>query len=452
MLNNKWPWAMLVVVLLPFFMLLFFTYPASDDYSFFANTRQYSFVGFMQWGYTHLSGRYAAILITKLFNPLYSNGFWLYRFMALLIMACFTHSLYVFFNALFKSMSIGKGLPGVVLTMVSFVWLFMPNIAELVYWYSSAYSYTIGLIGLLYWWGLWLGKIEQLWQRMALALLPVFIAGTCELAAELMVITWVVVLIYHFINRQKLDNTRLLALGVSIVVILIALLAPGNTARHTGISYLFSNIQPHDATFAIQQTLTKWWAILARQFVFAVFMVPVVLVLIILSPAYQPATSLVRLAWLLLPFTFFTIPALLFPYYWATGMEFIPLRLVNYTFVVFVITAMPVFYLIALPVVNIWLNNRLAHWGIIGLVLIGVSLRSNIRYAVTDLTHILGYQKQMEARYNELESSPGKTVVFSKLEYSPKTILHADVDTAAGHWYNRGLAQYYGVKSIRRKP
>ncbi|UPT69115.1 MAG: hypothetical protein M0D57_11080 [Sphingobacteriales bacterium JAD_PAG50586_3] len=94
--SRQFPLGLLTLMLLPFLALTLFAFPVSDDYSFFADTQTRSFGEFVNWGYTHLSGRYTAIAATKLFNPLSSQSFWLYRVFIVLIFIGFTHSAYFF--------------------------------------------------------------------------------------------------------------------------------------------------------------------------------------------------------------------------------------------------------------------------------------------------------------------------------------------------------------------
>lgn len=239
---------------------------------------------------------------------------------------------------------------------------------------------------------------------------------------------------------------------VIIAVCCAAFLAPGNFARSGDISYLFTEAQKHSLAFAVPATLGKFWSILSTQFLFGLFAMPVVLLLCIAMPKYKPATSLQIIAkWALLP-ALLIIPLLLFPYYWSTGLAFIPLRIINYCFVGFSLLFIPAAFIVCKPLVAEWLEYGILRYTLVGLILMGFAFRSNIRYAVADLKRIETYKTQMEGRYSELKRGKGKDLVFRPLRYKPQTILHADLDADTGHWYNRSLAAYYGVGSVRRSP
>lgn len=447
------PLALMALVLLPFFALTFYLYPASDDYSFFLSAQKLNFFDFLHWGYSKLSGRYTAIAVTKVLNPLYSQSMLVYRLFSMAMFVWFSHSAYLVFKALFMRLGVAgtKPIAGAAI-MVVYVWLFMPNLSELVYWYSAAYSYTLGLTLFLYWLYVLLQKPAGNIQKMLAVLLPIAIAGCCELAAILLLLTLIGAAIYYPLNRQRPQGYVLATAVVIVTACCAEFLAPGNFARSGDISYLFTQAQKHSMYFAVPATLGKFWSILSTQFLFGLFAMPVVLLLCIAMPKYKPATSLQIIAkWALLP-ALLIIPLLLFPYYWSTGLEFIPLRIINYCFVGFSLLFIPAAFVVCKPLVTELLEYGILRYTLVGLIVMGFAFRSNIRYAVADLKRIETYKTQMEGRYSELNRGKGKDLVFRPLRYKPQTILHADLDADAGHWYNRSLAAYYWVGSVRRSP
>lgn len=444
-LNSKqFPLVLLGVMLLPFFVLIFFAFPVSDDYAFFADTQTRSFTEFLNWGYTHLSGRYTAIAVTKLFNPLSVDGFWLYRVFVVLIFLGFNHSAYLFLREGAKRLGIVKAklVAGI---MLVYWWLLMPNTAELVYWYSSAFSYTIGLIGLFYW-----GYFLMKGNKVIVCILPLVIAGTCELAAILLLTVIAVLFAYHVIQKVKIPRYYYALLTVVIVASIVGLLSPGNLHRSNSLSAFIEDNRMHNLNVVLGM-FYKSFEIAVDFFLLNLFTLFIVVILAIATPGYHPSEKVKKLAKYMLWGSLPIIPLLLSPYYFPTGIDFLPLRIVNYAFIAFSILYIPALFIFYKPYFSPrWYGNKMKY-SIVFISLLYVGARSNLRYSVTDLAHIQTYKHEVDIRYKKLEENKGNDVEFQSLEYYPNTILHTDLDDDPHHWYNRSLAKYYGVKSVSLK-
>jgi hypothetical protein len=451
-LNSKqFPLGLLCVVLLPFFFLAFFTFPVSDDYAFFADTQTRSFTEFLGWGYTHLSGRYTAIAVTKLFNPLYSHGFLLYRLFVVLIFIGFNHSAYLFLKQGAKRIGIAENTSLIAVIMLLYWWLLMPNVCELIYWYSSAYSYTIGLIGLLYWGYLLLKEDNTKRDKWLMCLLPVIIAGTCEAAGFILLVIFLTGLAYHLVKKIQPPRYYYAMLCAGLLASAISLFSPGNIHRHQGVADLFTDARIYDFGFAIAASIVKSTDIIIEFFLLNLFTLFIVFVLAIATPNYKPSQGVTKLAKYMLFGSLGIVPLLLFPYYWSMGVDFLPLRIVNYAFVAFSILYIPALFIYYKPYFSPRWQQPKVKLAIVVVTFVFIGLRSNLRYAVTDLANIKTYKQEVVLRYKTLEENKGKDVEFSTLSYKPNTILHVDIDAMPGHWYNRSLAKYYGVKSISLK-
>ncbi|UPT69116.1 MAG: DUF6056 family protein [Sphingobacteriales bacterium JAD_PAG50586_3] len=327
----------------------------------------------------------------------------------------------------------------------------MPNVCELIYWYSSAYSYTIGLIGLLYWGYLLLRESNNTLDKWLICLLPVIIAGTCELAVFIMLIVFATIGLYHIINKIKPPRFYYFVLIIGLSASALALLAPGNFHRNKGIADLFSGAQIHNISFAFEATMNKSLEVVVDFFLLNLFTLFIVLILAIVIPGYQPSQSVKKLAKHMLFGSLGIVPVLLFPYYWSTGLEFIPLRIINYAFIAFSILYIPALFIYYKPYFGKRWHQPKVKLAVVVATFVFIGLRSNLRYAITDLVNINTYVAEVNNRYTTLEMSGGEEVEFSPLTYKPNIILHADIDAEAGHWYNRSLAKYYGVKRITLK-
>lgn len=458
-LNSKqFPWVLLGLGVFPFFVLAFFTSPVSDDYAFFGETQTRSFWEFLSWGFNHISGRYTAIAFTKLINPVGSTNFLYYNLFSVAILAGFIHAGYVFVKAATVRIGINQNNALIAIIMVLYWLLLMPNMCEMFYWYSSANSYSIGIIALFYWGTAYvrLGNgVNNMFYKYGLiavlCILPVVIIGTCEVALILMGLVLAALLLYYVANKKYPPKYFYLIAFISAASAGISVLAPGNFNRKNGVAELFNTAPINNLSFTVDTTFGKTLEIWADFFLLNLATLFIILILAIITPTYKPTEQVKKLAKYMLFGSLVVIPMLLFPYYWSTGIAFIPLRIIDYAFMAFSIVYIPALYIYYKPYFGSSWQKPAIKYGVVAITLAFILVRTNYRYAVQDLLNIKTYSTEVANRYSILESSAGKDVVFAPLSYKPNTILHMDLDSKASHWYNRSLAKYYGVKSVSLK-
>ena len=79
------------------------------------------------------------------------------------------------------------------------------------------------------------------------------------------------------------------------------------------------------------------------------------------------------------------------------------------------------------------------------------AVTSNFRRAVSDLTSSARlYAMQLDRRADYLKQARGTSVVVPTLYSLPRSIAFDDVTYDTTHWRNVAVAEFYGLKSIRR--
>jgi len=79
-----------------------------------------------------------------------------------------------------------------------------------------------------------------------------------------------------------------------------------------------------------------------------------------------------------------------------------------------------------------------------------LAIRSNLRWALQDLTHASAYKSEIETRVQLLTQSKNQVAILPSIKHPLRTTFFADIDSLPSHWYNKGLAWYYGVEEVRR--
>lgn len=433
------------LILSPFFALGFFNYPSSDDFSFHQQVSENGIWESLLQLYRTWTGRMTSFLILFLLDPLTDRSFLLYQCLGIIIIVLFfitalklTQSKYVFnSNNWWSSLS-----------LTAFIIYFLPDMADFFYWFITAYSYTLGLIFLFIWMILHSNFKSLWWNKLFLLILPVFINGACELTILLFAILSFFVLIES--GQKKEINYWIL--GSIIIGWLSAyfwISAPGNNARSQVYESIY-NIQTHSFSFAISAAFQKTGSVYFDWLVKK----PVIPFIALLAVMIFRDSSLQiekRKAMIKMLIGISIMPLLLLIYFWSTGINFVPLRLINFGFVAFCLFTIPTVATLIQPILkrNINLQKPLVYASLIGLIVL-LGLRSNLRWAVQDLIHANAYQTEIKARIQLLEENKNQSVALPSIKHPLRTTFFADIDSLPTHWYNKGLAWYYGVNEVKK--
>jgi len=150
------------------------------------------------------------------------------------------------------------------------------------------------------------------------------------------------------------------------------------------------------------------------------------------------------------------LAAAFFPAFWATGV-LPPGRAMDSIYLFFLIGWFPS----VLVIVEAWQGWRLpalvseySGSALAMLILVACfAVTNNFRRAVSDLTSSARlYAMQLDRRTEYLEHARGTSVVVPTLSNLARSIAFDDVTYDPTHWRNVAVAEFYGLKSIRRVP
>jgi hypothetical protein len=439
-----------LILLIPFLILCFFNYPSSDDYIFHQQIQNDGFWATLKWSYFNWSGRFFAFLLVILLNPLSDSTFLFYQLLSFLLILVFSHAVYLFLHRFLAYIGLEHGFSRVILAIIAFFVLFMPNTAEFYYWFGSAYSYTFGFIAFFYWLALHFSNNQGRLTAVTYTFLPIIIIGTSEFSLMLFCIFLLLTSLYKLFKKSGFSTVYKITLLISFLSVFLFFLSPGNISRQGYVSAYISE-NTHSLSFTLHQITLKTLDLFSLNFRFSIFIIPFMVFLFGISPKFKPKPETILWTKISFPLAFLLVPLLLFPYYWSLGIEFIPLRIINICFMTFSLLFILSSY-IWLQKLDIQLFKQKYILAVCAtFLMLGLVLRSNLRTLYNDFSTLNLHQKEMQERFHLLQSNKGADeLILKPLLYPPKTIFHADINEDANHWYNRGLAAYYEIGKISK--
>jgi hypothetical protein len=146
------------------------------------------------------------------------------------------------------------------------------------------------------------------------------------------------------------------------------------------------------------------------------------------------------------------VPAILFPFYYGTGMKIPPDRLLNIVFICFSVWVFLAFAIIASGwYQKIKINPVLLFFLFVAIVW-QASYQSRLRTALFDLKKLNQFKIERAERTESTQTfareNPGDTLHLKPIKAIPYTIFYGDLKPEAGHWFNEGYAYYHGIEAV----
>ena len=231
-----------IIIIFPFFALLFFVFPQSDDYFFAVKIQELGVFEFVKDMYFNWSGRYFSMFLGAI-DPFTINSILLYRLSIFLIHISVIITLYKLLRTIIKK-SVSR------LYIIIFTLLFhiiflngVIDIYELLYWYPSVSSYTLGfplfLILITLYLKKQLNKIRNIYYVTFTSITTLILIGLHELFIIPTVLFFLITLVNNYYNKReyKFGIPSLLS---AIISSSIVILAPGNYTRANLIDNSFN--------------------------------------------------------------------------------------------------------------------------------------------------------------------------------------------------------------------
>jgi hypothetical protein len=464
-----------VLILLPFVVLCFYTFPSADDFSSAFMVREAGFWDYQRLIYTNWTGRYTANILEAL-NPMIWGWEWGYKLVPLLMMGL----LYFAFRAFSISIS-GNSYSKKDLSLASLVFFgiylnIFPGISEGLYWMTGVIEYLLAniltllmLAVLIKINGEFANRMKRMFMMLIAIILAIAIVGLNEISVLLIfeIVSLYLIFIYVFHRKMNLQG-----IGILLVIVggaIFEVTAPGNFERMKQFDQNFSLLP---ALWGALKSLMKLAGIFIQNPPFLILSL-LFLPLAMREPKEGSVLSeILRIKpWLLLIVSVLILYSLYLPSYLGMGIN----------------PPMRVHALIALVFIILWMINlfagvqrlrikgikeiNLPPWAVYFLIICvfifvatdfvkepagAVHYRGNIARAWSDMIfRAPSYNKQMNSRIQEIETiqkSQSDIVYVNPIKDPPSTIFFVDMTDDTENWINFSVSKYYGCGPVALRP
>lgn len=446
-----------LLVTVPFLLNAPHARPQFDDFGVWLVMNKYSFWEAQAYWYQQLTGRFSAMSVMALFNPM------VYRNMAMLLPIVilfhlgFLLTLYWSAKTLLKGQSQLSIFSVAALLSLLLMWN-LPSPAEAFYWVPSLFSYQLGFILTVICLTLiWRKPNPEIANRKFIlpAILCFVTPATSEVNLLLLLaglgLTWLI----QLLDKRKPNPALSLLLLIALVASALSILAPGNNARAQMINEAVGQTQAENLMFTLTASLS-----IVKSYLLGVLMrspfLPVSLLIMVAvwgSP-WKPALKPIHI--LILGGIWFGLFWLLhMPFIYKAGIVFIPGRVQNIAHYVFTIGW--VFLLIAVTGIlskssTIPASLKQSAFLVLGLfVLIQMLMPNKIQSAINDYRSgkSASFSRMVDARDAAWSNARGQDVRTGIMKEPPFTIYINDLDSDSTKDQNTAVANYYGLKSVR---
>ena len=437
-------WLLTFLIVLPFILNAQYAVPVLDDYAYAIRDMKSSWIVSIVETYNELSGRYFATLLSRL-NPLeYQLPFFVYSIYSLTLIVGLFLSAWLAVHSCFKRVidsSSQWSLAG--LFMVLYLSL-CSSVAEGFYWFSSYTAYTVPCILVFLFIALF--NNEKIWAVLLKCLLAVYIIGSNEVTAVLFVS---VMLFATFVYRKKLSKGHWTVVICVLLAFSLVVFAPGNGARMN--DRLTDSPLLWTAIVSPLETVAWFILLLPVFFLFSIAYIYIIGTRISRMKVFDISPTLFTV------FFFFSVLLAHIPCTYGLGTVVIG-RTGN-ALLLFLLIEM--FFLINVLMhryadrVEKWQSHcsfRKISLGVILLFFLFIIFfpGGNISNSYKDL--ISGesrlYKEECINRITAIENKMGSSIVYSPLQYRPKTLYIGDLDVDKNARHNIFFSEYYKLNSV----
>lgn len=442
----------LILALLPYAYLCFFTFPVADDFVFSTHFRDSRFSELLKRTYLGWNGRYSSNFFAYL-NPLGFNSYNGYKTASLLTIIFLIGAISFLIRQVLFQLTLKMQLS--ISLVFSLLFLHnMPIISEGIYWYTGASIYTLGTAFVFIYTGALLKGLREKWRaiyQIGLLALLFLCCGFNEVLTFLVVFFLGSSTLISY--QQKKENKKwfLLQFLFALCCTFLMVFSPGNECR--GEQYLNAN----NLSYSFMYSLAQVGRFLASWIFSAPLMVASILYLS-LKPKFSENNEWFKNDFYLSKWRSFIglviiVFICVFPPYWATGILG-QHRTLNVAYAFF----LP-FWFINL---SIWskhytgkltpLLKKRSDAVLVGILLVGLIFTGNGYNALEDLFSgsAKNYLIQLKQRTDVLEKvlPNEKKLMLEPLNYHPKSLFIIDLATEPSNWINRSYTLYFQKDSL----
>jgi hypothetical protein len=453
----------LVLCIIPFFINSIYNHPIGDDYWQADLYRRLGWIECQKTFYYSYNGRYTAIFIETVLNPLSYGNYWLFKVIPPLLFLFLFYTLHSFI------MTIGAGLVkrkqslfAALLLLVLYLFR-MNSVGNGFYNFVDSMTYTLATAFSLLVLTMLINftRTASTARRIMLfSMSSVLIFAITSLNEVSLLIFFLLVCIFILVSVLRKDTVYKLWLAVLVVTVIgmyLSLSAPGNFNRMGGEAH---NPQLVKVIFSCVLTTIQYlllWIGRTPLLLVTVLFIPVAAVLSRNIPLLRNHFYIHPLLALL--FFFGILSVSFFPHYWALGAP-PPARYINNIYIFFLagwfvwVQCMVSFAQAKLA----WTPFPVPAYGrgilVFSICILLIMGEGNILESFKDISRGRIYDRDMKLRYATIHETKSKGLGYCEvppLTQYPETIYppFTEISVDPHHFKNSSYASYFDLDSIK---
>lgn len=444
-------------VVAPFLWLAKYNQPSADDYYSAVRDTNTNFLSILKDVYLHWSGRYFAVLVSRL-NPLLFHSAAGYKWYAVVLILLFITTLLLLIRQVAERHLALKQVIALIAVISTIYFATMPSVPEGFYWFSGAWVYQLAniLFMLLLVFVIKLKRAASPASRfccfLCAAVCTVFVVGCNEIS---LIITCLTVSFFaiHHCKKHKTGSGYFIALAITCYIAAsLAAFAPGNFERlNHQQEYSGSLLWTFAGGAAIAGVYTAQW--LLQVFIATFIYIPLWGNELARKMAGKQEWSEIKLKHIIIFFITSLAIVQLFTVWAAGGSNIGRIENVIYLFFVlgyfFVLQVYLVQHAQKIEGEALTINPVIRNIAIFLFIIALFDVNNNISTAWLDVVSgkAKKYNQQLDERAVLASRCVQDTCLVPPLTTIPKTIFFTDIKSTTNSidlWMNKSYSTYFG--------
>ncbi len=442
---------LLLLAILPYCYLSFFTNPSADDFGFAVQSQKYDLLLLIKQTYLYWNGRYVSNVFIYL-NPIAQESYFGYKLVSFALILLLGLANFLFIRQLLSKNKKQNQL--IISFILSLLFMHnMPIISEGLYWFTGTVIYLLGIITALFYFTFLIKTVRENKKGgypFFLLLLLFLTCGFNEVLTLLMV--FILLVVSAIFYKKKLKGKKVIFTQFICAVLFAALVvfSPGNEYRE--VAYQNAHNFSHSFLYSLMQVgrFSLLWIgsipLVAASFLYFQFNRKMRQE----NELFKNSFYLTR--WTSLLILFALIFICVFPAYWATGIlgQHRTLNVAYFFFLIMWFINLSVWYNYYQEKLRFALNDKimttLSMFFIVGLV-----FTNNGYNAISDIFSgsANSYNEQLLNRFTTLKEARQlnkSTITITKLMAQPKSLFVSEITNNPKDWTTQGYMLYFKIE------
>jgi hypothetical protein len=448
--------SVIVIGLLPFAILSFFSHPQADDFDAATSTMRMGYFKAIAFTYMNWNSRWFSAAIMQA-SPLVFNSIYVYKALPIMLLFLFVWALFAFVKAILPEIKRPREAWLCALALSVLYLSSMPSVAQGFYWMPGAIGYQLANIMMLFLWAHLAGVLRSTthkssrWTLIFCTILIFAITGSNQISLILILFMLAATLVWRLIQYRRMDRLFVKLLILAAIAAAIVALAPGNHARMERASDVIDLLATTQKSIQTMTQLATDQVNDPLLLLLTICAIPYFAAKVKSSNVARPVLNPLVLSVLWICSMLATVAPIihLFP-------EWTPKRILNVTCLLFILG----WFLILYEIIRYWGLKRsfritslpvsVSAAMILVIALAALTGKNNIRTAWENLLSgdAYRYDRELRQRYEKITGCAQDICVVPPLSVFPGTLYYKDIDADPESWPNKPYAEYFGKQAV----